>query len=262
VYTNSNGQPQVAVDAGGVPHVFYQTSANGAPHEFKHASYRNGQWTQHAPIAGDYVLVDQGPGGQMFVLEHHYTGGSNYEHLSTLHTVAANGQSTSEMLWTSDDELHLNVDRDGFPAVAWKKGTVRTGRRTSAGWQTRDTGFVESVTAIATTGGANASVAVERPLYSPALQVFRPVGAAFVEGEKFKHQSVVYNMDATIDSQGTAHVCEITDGNVVHAMLDTTGTLTTTVVGAADHCWIGLDAAGKLHLMSSLGSVINHATYQ
>jgi hypothetical protein len=262
MFTSSESSPQVAVDSGGVPHIFYSSAAPLATRETKHASFRNGQWSQHAPLPVGTVLVDQGPGGQVFALEHHYVSGTNYDHQSTLHTLGANGEMTAETLWTSGSEMHLNVDREGFPAIAWKKGTVRTGRRTSAGWQTRDSGLVDSVTTIATTGGANPSIAVERPLNQPALQVFRSSGATFVEGERFKHASTVYNMDATIDSLGTTHVCEITDGNVVHVMLDTTGAMTSTIVGAADHCWIGLDAAGKLHLMYSLGSVINHATYQ
>jgi hypothetical protein len=258
------GSPKVAVDSTGAPHVFYEAGPASGPDNFNHASYKNGQWTQHEVLPGDVnsnLHVDQGPGGQIFVLENHYVGSSGYQ--NTLYTVASNGTTTSESLWLSDgEEIHFNVDLDGFPALAWERTTVRTGRRTATGWVTRDTGFAESVTAIATTGGANPTVGVERPLYDPALQTFHPEGGAFAEGQTFEHGSTVSNMDATVDELGTAHICEITDGNVVHLQVDPTGALTPTIVGSADRCWIGLDASGKVHMMWSLGSVINHGTFE
>ena len=92
---DSLGAPQVAVDASGTPHVFYENAAFNAPREYKHASYKNGQWTQHAVSPSNVntrMHVDQGPGGQIFLLESHYISSNSYQ--STLLTIASNGTAT------------------------------------------------------------------------------------------------------------------------------------------------------------------------
>jgi hypothetical protein len=255
IYTSSGATPQVAVDATGAPHVFY----SGAYNIYKHASYRNGQWTQHDPITATELQVDQGPGGEIYALGSKYV--DSYQYQLSLYTVTPNG-TTTEALWKADSTLHLNVDSDGFPALAWKQGTIRTGRRTTAGWQTRDVGFADSIVSLAATGSANTAVMIERPLITKALQTFRQQGGSFVEGDSFPHSSTAYKMDAAVDALGTAHFCAIADGNVVHLQLATTGSLEHTVVGAADDCSLAIDANGTLHLLTSLGSVVNHATYE
>lgn len=256
IYTSADATPQVAVDADGRVHVFY----SGAYNQYKHASYSNGQWTQYDPLTATSLQVDQGPGGQVYALGRKYLDSYRYE--LTLYTVTSSGATTAEVLWNTDDHVHLNVDSEGFPAIAWEQVTVRTGRRTTAGWQTRDVGFSESIVSLATTGGANTAVMIERPLIDKALQTFRQQGSSFVEGDTFPHGSTVYKMDAVVDALGTAHFCAIADGNVVHLQLATTGTLEHEVVGSADDCSLALDSTGTLHLLTSLGSVINHATFE
>ncbi len=253
---DSSGSPQVAIDDAGVVHILFAQSFD----ETGHLTYRNGTWTERAALPrGDYQ-VDQSPGGKVYALRGLYAGSNAYSLL--LATLTATG-STEEALWdATQHDVHLNVDSDGFPSVAWAAGTIRNGRRTAAGWQTRDSGQFEHLMSIATTGGPSATVAVVPPTTIEETLVFRQQGSQLVGGRKFNNRDTVHGMDATLDALGTAHLCQVDAGNIVHVAIATTGDVTSTPVGAGDSCWIGLDAAGDLHLMSTLGNVINHARFE
>jgi len=254
---------QVAVDGTGTVHVFYKPTYN--VNSWNHASWNGAEWKQHDVIAANRLQVDQGANGEIFALIE-YPSASNSERASyQLATVAANGTTTVESLWGAYDEMHLNVDRDGFANVMWTDMTVRTGRRTAAGWQTRTTGYSDWHPYLyATTGGASPTAFLKKYEYGGVgdFVTLRGVGSSFVEMPPM-HFGVTYNAtDATLDAQGNAHACVAAGGDVAHVRIDAAGTVTRTIVGAGEKCWLGTDKAGTLHLMYAQGSVINHATYQ
>jgi hypothetical protein len=97
---------------------------------------------------------------------------------------------------------------------------------------------------------------------SAGLATYRQSGTTFTRLQHLDFTAYTPSIDATTDSLGSAHACFERNGNVVHVVVETTGSVTESIVGNAEDCWLGTDPMGKLHLFYRLGSVINHATYE
>jgi hypothetical protein len=72
----------------------------------------------------------------------------------------------------------------------------------------------------------------------------------------------ISSIDATYDRSRIAHACFVAAGQLTHIAIDPAGQSTTTPLGDADQCWLGLDAAGTVHMLTRAGTKIAHATLE
>jgi hypothetical protein len=242
----------LAVDGAGDSHITYrkQSPAN----TYGRIVYRNGQWSALGEFDANKVWLEQSPDGTMFALSALKSCDTCRAKL-TLHTLGAT--PASELLWDVADEYQLGfaVGPDGFPAIAWDHD--HHARRGPNGWTSLDIGTTPRQT-LATTGGANATVFGSS---EGRIRTYRQSGVTFDALEP-RRGTAEWRIDATVDGDGTAHACYIVAGNVVHLQATTTGTVIETSHHNAKSCTLATDLAGKVHMVTTFGSVINHAVYE
>ena len=241
----------VAVDGAGDPHVVFRR--HNSESSFTHIAYRNGAWTTVGDLAAQQLWLDQSPDGKLFALAASKSCSNCYSNL-TLYGLT--GAPTTEALWTVSDTWRLGfaVGLDGFPAVAWDDR--HHARRNASGWTSLDIAPSAPTHQLATTGGANATVFG----IGHDLRVYRQNGTAF---DALQHDTGSFTrIEATADGEGTAHACFIQSNNVVHVQVTTTGAVTRTTLGNGEGCAVATDRAGKVHMVTHLGNVINHAVYE
>jgi hypothetical protein len=254
--------PRVIVDAHGTPHVFYSIRVYNHPTVYKHAVYRNGQWTQLAPLSTDYLRVD-GSSPSVVALSQTYEPSANTLGSIQLVTFAADGTPSSEPLWDMrrSDPVSFVVDGSGGLSVAWGSedtGRVHHAHREGGGWTSLDVGpDLYSDPRVATTGGDAATVFIA----ADKLYAFAQSGTSF-SARGTQASGYIADLHAVTDADGVTHACVVENGNVSHVMFAGGGAAVTELVGNADDCFIAVDAHGTVHLAYRHGSVIDHATYE
>ncbi len=255
--------PEVAVDGAGVVHLF---SGDYTANRHKHYTVHGTALTQHADLVdAKYLDVDNGPDGQIYALSR-WPSTTGDDTGLTLFTINANGTNTSEQLWSlaSNTQIAFNIDRDGYPALAWGGGylyptALGYARRGPGGW-TQPLVSSQTVRAseVATAGTADAIMFVG---YAK-IRVYDQNGGTFAAPTEINHiMSLNGSMDAQQDDQGVTHLCATTQDGTLHVQIDATGAISETVIGTGG-CQLAVDASGKLHRLWSVGSVINHAVFE
>ncbi|MFN0252521.1 MAG: hypothetical protein ACKV2T_36930 [Kofleriaceae bacterium] len=245
----------LAVDSAGDPHITYRKAGPSPANRFAHIVYRNGQWSSLGEFDASTLWLEQSPDGKMFALAAVRSCDTCWSDL-TLHTLTAS--PTSESLWRVEDSWRLGfaVGADGFPAIGWD--SRHHARRGPNGWTSLDMGVALPQQTLATTGGANATVF---GVGDGRIRTYRQSGTTFDALEPRRGHAGGY-IDATVDGDGTAHACYIKSDNVVHLQATTTGTVIETSHHNAKYCMLATDLAGKVHMVTSFGNLINHAVYE
>jgi hypothetical protein len=242
-----------AVDAAGIPHVFYE-AGNG----FAHVSYRNGSLVTHDPLKDDDLVVAQNADGKIYALgrEPNCSGCSD---TLTLYSVAANGTTPAEPLWSvsSGPKMNLTVAADGTPSLVFGYGGAATyARKTPNAWLKVDAS--SGGDSFATTGGANAVVFAARN----GMKAFRQSGMTFSQIYSDAFTAYTPQLSAAADKNGTSHACYVHGGNAIHLQIDATGDAKEQSLGNAESCRLTVDDDGKIHAFLDLGILLNHATLE
>lgn len=252
--------PQVAVDSAGIVHLYYPVTS-GATAFHRHATHEGGHWVQHSDITEDAMLVDQGPEGQIYALAGTKATsiGENQSYLRVYALQPGNSMDSSSLGWYEMNKFTtgFSVGTDGLPAVVVKSPHYLNAMRPgSNGWASQQLTPRVSY-AITTTGNQSATVFAN---IEGNVNIYRETsGSYFLDTDEIATPAVT-SMDATYDAGHVAHACFVADGILTHVTVDPTGAQSSTPLGNADQCWLGMDATGRLHMFTRTGAVIRHAT--
>lgn len=265
--------PHVAVDETGTVHLFFRTPYSATPAGERHFAYRNGAWVEYDMLPGNRFELAQNASGVIFALTGQTSSvGTNNYVTASLVSVAANGSTTREQLWSVDMtnfKSDFEVDADGYPSLTylrpWTGNSLFTwvhARRGPTGWQSAEVMHPDSESGnlIATTAGPSATIFM---MDDHALTPFRQQGLAFAAGARSTniHSFNSRSMDAVLTPDGTAHACVVEAGSLWSVRYDAAGAMTETPLGTADGCSMHVDNAGTVHMLATMGSVVNHLSY-
>jgi hypothetical protein len=255
----ADADPQIACDQFGRVHLFYP----GADHTHRYATLQSGAWTQHEALPADQIQVDQGRGGQIYVL-----GGKQSAQIPTwsnlsVSAVLHGGFFDFTALWQGEmtpQTYGFAIGSDGSPSFVFQRnGIIRESRPDGTGWSSRDL-IDHDTSAIATTGGATPTVVTTSAKDASDVRVYRPRDSQLYSADVVALDDVPTSIDATTDAHGTAHVCVVAGGAITHLSFTADGTERVQALGDGEQCTLGVDGMGTVHAFVRAGSAIRHAT--
>jgi hypothetical protein len=257
----ADADPQIACDAFGRIHLFYP----GADHTHRYATLQSGAWVEHEALPADQIQVDQGRGGQIYVL-----GGKQSQQIPgwsylSISAVLHGGFLDFTALWQGEmtpQTYGLAIGSDNQPSFVFQRsGIIRESRPDGSGWSSRDL-IAHGTSAIATTGGATPTVVTTSATDASDVRVYRPRDGALYSADVLALDDVPTSIDATTDAQGAAHVCVVAGGALTHFRFTADGTERVQSLGDGDQCSLAVDAVGSVHLFVRAGSAIRHGTLE
>lgn len=224
-----------------------------------HATTSGSSWTERPTLEFDQLFVAQGQNGRL-----HALGGKRspqVEGWSYLAAIAFPNTALVTPLWQaplSPGNHSMGVSDDGWPGMAFSKSGLRQSHANvdGSGWTPRDIDSSHTADAIATTAGDDATVAAHL-VYEHDLRIYRMHDDAYYAADQLA-ASAPTSLTAKSDGRGGAHICFVTDGNIMHVELAADGNETVTDFGAGEQCALDVDVSHNVHVFTRTGTTLRH----